>query len=66
MGGTIGFDCPPGGGTTFTIELPLEFNDAQTDDPVFVGLDESTDHSAFIGLNYETTEGSVFVGSDEL
>jgi PAS domain S-box-containing protein len=39
-GGTIGFDCPPGGGTTFTIELPLEFNEAQTDEPVFVGLDE--------------------------
>ena len=35
-GGTIGFDCPPGGGTTFTIELPLEFNEAQTDEPVFV------------------------------
>jgi len=40
-GGTISFDCPPGGGTTFTIELPLEFNGAQTDEPVFVGLDES-------------------------
>nr|MBC8179007.1 PAS domain-containing sensor histidine kinase [Candidatus Desulfacyla euxinica] len=40
-GGTIAFDCPPGGGTTFTIELPLEFNEAQTDEPVFVGLDES-------------------------
>ena len=40
-GGTISFDCPPGGGTTFTIELPLEFNEAQMDEPVFVGLDES-------------------------
>ena len=40
-GGTIAFDCPPGGGTTFTIELPLEFNEAQTDEPAFVGLDES-------------------------
>ena len=65
-GGTIGFDCPSGGGTTFTIELPLEFNDAQTVKPVFVGLDESTDHSAFIGPNDESAEGSVFVGSDEL
>ncbi len=65
-GGTIGFDCPPGGGTTFIIELPLEFNEAQTDEPVFVGLDGSTDHSVFIGLNDESTEGSVFVGSDEL
>lgn len=65
-GGTIGFDCPPGGGTTFTIELPLEFDEAQTDKPVFVGLDESTDHSVFTGLNDELSEGSVFVGSDEL
>ena len=65
-GGTIGFNCPPGGGTTFTIELPLEFNEAQTGEPVFVGLDESTDHSVFIGVDDETTEGSVFVGSDEL
>ena len=65
-GGTISFDCPSGGGTTFTIELPLEFNDAQTDEPVFVGLDESTDHSVFTGIDDESTEGSVFLGSDEL
>ena len=64
-GGTIGFDCPPGGGTTFTIELPLEYNEAQTDEPVFVGLDESTDDSVFLGLNDESTEESIFMGSDE-
>lgn len=40
-GGTIGFDCPPGGGTTFIIELPLEFMDKPTDKPVFEGLNES-------------------------
>ena len=65
-GGTIGFDCPPSGGTTFTIELPLEFNEAQTDEPVFMGLDEATDSSVFIGLNDESTGEPVFVGSDEL
>ncbi|MCJ7685504.1 MAG: ATP-binding protein [Desulfobacteraceae bacterium] len=64
-GGTIGFDCPPGGGTIFIIKLPLEFNEAQTDEPVFVGLDESTDHSVFLGLNDESTEASIFVGSDK-
>jgi len=65
-GGTIGFDCPPGGGTTFIIELPLEFNEAQTDETAFVVLDESTDRSVFLGLNDESTEGSIFVESDEL
>lgn len=42
-GGKISFDCPPEGGTTFTIELPFEFTEqeAPTDEPVFIGLDES-------------------------
>lgn len=40
-GGTIRFECPQGGGTTFVIELPLEFMDKPTDKPVFEGLNES-------------------------
>ncbi|MBW1782765.1 MAG: PAS domain S-box protein [Deltaproteobacteria bacterium] len=40
-GGTITFECPPGGGTTFLIELPLEFMETPVAEPVFVGLDES-------------------------
>ncbi|MBU0735267.1 MAG: hypothetical protein KKG10_14060, partial [Proteobacteria bacterium] len=39
-GGTIRFECPPGGGTSFIIELPLEFTEKPKDEPVFVGLDE--------------------------
>jgi PAS domain S-box-containing protein len=40
-GGKISFDCPPEGGTIFTIELPFEFEeqDFSTDEPVFIGLD---------------------------
>jgi PAS domain S-box-containing protein len=40
-GGKISFDCPPEGGTIFTIELPFEFEeqDLSTDEPVFIGLD---------------------------
>ncbi|MCD6306405.1 MAG: PAS domain S-box protein [Deltaproteobacteria bacterium] len=40
-GGTIDIECPPSGGTTFVIELPLEFSEKATSQPVFVGLDES-------------------------
>jgi len=40
-GGTISIESPPGGGTTFLIELPLEYMEAPTAEPVFVGLDES-------------------------
>jgi PAS domain S-box-containing protein len=40
-GGTISIDCPSGGGTTFVIELPMEFSETPTSEPVFVGLDES-------------------------
>ena len=40
-GGTISIECPSDGGTTFVIELPLEFSETPTSEPVFVGLDES-------------------------
>jgi PAS domain S-box-containing protein len=40
-GGTIAIECPPGDGTTFLIELPLEFSESPTSEPVFVGLDEA-------------------------
>jgi len=40
-GGTIGFECPPAGGTTFIVELPLEYMETPNAEPVFVGLDES-------------------------
>jgi two-component system NtrC family sensor kinase len=41
-GGNISFECPPEGGTTFIIELPLEFAETPTtEEPVFIGLDES-------------------------
>lgn len=40
-GGSITFRCPPGGGTTFIIELPLEYQEEEMDEPVFVGLNES-------------------------
>jgi len=39
-GGNISFECPPEGGTTFTIEIPLEFVEVPTtEEPVFIGLD---------------------------
>ncbi len=40
-GGKISFDCPSGGGTTFTIEFPIEFSEEEikSDEPVFIGLD---------------------------
>ena len=47
-GGHLYFECPPEGGTAFTIELPLEHEGATAADsvfigvePVFIGLDES-------------------------
>ena len=47
-GGHLYFECPPEGGTTFTIELPLEPGGGTAPDsvfigeePVFLGLDES-------------------------
>jgi signal transduction histidine kinase len=39
-GGNIMVDSSPGKGTVFTIELPLGFVEQQTDEPVFIGLDE--------------------------
>ncbi len=40
-GGSISFDCPQEGGTTFKIELPFEYTEQETptDEPVFIGLD---------------------------
>ncbi len=39
-GGQISFDCPPGGGTTFRIELPLDYSCREEEKPVFIGLDD--------------------------
>ena len=46
-GGNLSFECPPEGGTTFIVEIPLKRSDAFAQDsvfigeePVFVGLDE--------------------------
>jgi len=39
-GGTIRFECPPSGGTTFIVELPRQIIEYSKDEPVFVGVDE--------------------------
>ena len=39
-GGSIRFECPPEGGTTFIIELPLESAETSAQEPLFIGLDE--------------------------
>ena len=39
-GGSIAFDCPPEGGTTFRIELPLGFAEQIIEEPLFIGSDE--------------------------
>jgi PAS domain S-box-containing protein len=40
-GGSITFHCPPEGGTTFVVELPIEFTQSpRQDEPIFIGLDE--------------------------
>ena len=39
-GGSIRFECPPTGGTTFIIELPLESTEGGVEEPLFIGLDE--------------------------
>ena len=31
MGGTVGFDCEPGQGTTFWCELPIQLPSTETD-----------------------------------
>jgi PAS domain S-box-containing protein len=39
-GGTIRIECPPGGGTTFIVELPRQVVEYSKDEPVFIGMDE--------------------------
>ncbi|MFZ0451390.1 MAG: ATP-binding protein [Desulfatiglandaceae bacterium] len=39
-GGNISFSCPPEGGTVFIIELPCEFTETSTEEPVFIGMDK--------------------------
>lgn len=39
-GGNIAIECPPDGGTTFIIKLPLGYVDRPAEEPLFVGLDE--------------------------
>jgi len=38
-GGSIRFECPSEGGTTFIIELPLESTETNVAEPLFIGLD---------------------------
>lgn len=40
-GGSLTFECPPEGGTTFFIKLPLEVTEQSIEEPVFIDLDES-------------------------
>lgn len=39
-GGSLRFECPPEGGTTFIVELPLESDEAYIEESIFIGLDE--------------------------
>jgi PAS domain S-box-containing protein len=39
-GGSIRVECPPEGGTTFIIELPLGIVEEPIEEPLFIGLDE--------------------------
>ena len=39
-GGDVRMECPPEGGTTFIIELPMGFVEQPEEEPLFVGLDE--------------------------
>ena len=39
-GGSISFECPREGGTTFIVEFPLEVTHTPVEEPVFIGLDE--------------------------
>lgn len=39
-GGSINIECPPEGGTTFTVDLPLHFVEQPSEEPLFIGLDE--------------------------
>jgi len=40
-GGNINLRCPPEGGTVFIIELPCEFTETSTEEPVFIGMDKT-------------------------
>ena len=40
-GGTITFECPPKGGTTFIIKLPLEYLESSVENPVFLELESA-------------------------
>ncbi len=40
-GGDIRFECPPGGGTSFTIELPLKYAAPPSEESVFLWQDDS-------------------------
>jgi PAS domain S-box-containing protein len=44
-GGNISFECPPEGGTTFTVEIPLKPVEGSAQDSVFIG-----EEPVFIGL----------------
>ena len=39
-GGDVRMECPPEGGTTFIIELPMGFVEQPEEEPLFVGFDE--------------------------
>jgi PAS domain S-box-containing protein len=39
-GGNLTFECPPGGGTTFIVEIPRGFKEQPVEEPLFIGLDE--------------------------
>jgi PAS domain S-box-containing protein len=39
-GGSLTFHCPPEGGTTFVIEMPLGFVEPPAEQPLFVGMAE--------------------------
>lgn len=39
-GGSLTFHCPPRGGTTFVIEMPLGFVEQPAEQPLFVGMAE--------------------------